>query len=162
MNITNNAIVSMKYAVTSPSGEVLETSGDDPIWYLHGADQLLPGLEKVLESKTIGDEVEVDLGPEEAFGAHEPELISKVPRSELDLPEEAFVVGNELELEDDTGSAFVTITEIAEDMITIDGNHPLAGRAVKFKVEVLEVREATESELEHGHPHPPGTDHDHA
>tara|TARA_R110002126_G_scaffold12375_4_gene53763 strand:- start:15777 stop:16265 length:489 start_codon:yes stop_codon:yes gene_type:complete len=162
MNITNNAIVSMLYAVTSPSGEVLETSGDEPIWYLHGADQLLPGLEKVLESKTVGDKVEVDLSPAEAFGEHEEELVSKVPRSELELPEEAFVVGNELELEDDTGSAIVTITEIDEDVVTLDGNHPLAGRAVTFKVEVLEVREATESELEHGHPHPPGTDHDHA
>jgi FKBP-type peptidyl-prolyl cis-trans isomerase SlyD len=160
MNITKDAVAAIRYRLLTPGGEELETSGDEPAWYLHGADNLLPGLETALEGKAAGDALTVDLEPDDAFGAYDEELVTRVARTEIDLPQDQLVPGTELQLEHDEGVAVVTITEADDEALTLDGNHPLAGRTVRFEVEVLEVRAATEDELAHGHAHGPDGHHD--
>lgn len=156
MSIQANAVVSIHYAVSDESGEQLDSSaGKDPLTYLHGANNIISGLEKALEGKDVGDQVQVNIPPEEAYGERMEQLVEAVPREAFGDVEN-LEVGMRFQAQTDKGEISVVITDIEDDQVTVDGNHPLAGKALNFDVEVSDVREATEEEIAHGHAHGAG------
>jgi FKBP-type peptidyl-prolyl cis-trans isomerase SlyD len=152
MQIIQDAVVSIHYTLTDDSGNKLDSSDGTPLAYLHGNGNLIPGLERELEGKSAGDKLSVKIAAVDAYGEHDKSLIKGVG----DLR-----VGMQLHTQSPHGVRAVTVTQIVGDMVTIDGNHPLAGQNLNFEVEVAEVRAATEEELAHGHVHGPGGHHDH-
>ena len=159
MQIKTNAVVSIHYTLTDKSGEVLDTSdGQEPLAYLHGRGNLIPGLEKELEGKEEGDKLNVTIPPEDAYGIRDEQLVRKVSRSSFkDIQD--LQPGMQFQSQSDNGVEIFTITKIEGNEVTIDGNHALADVALTFDVEVTEIREATEEELAHGHVHGPGGHH---
>lgn len=157
--IAAKKVVSIHYTLTSGDGEELDTSvGGEPLVYLHGADNIVPGLERHLEGKAVGDKVEAVVPPAEAYGEHSGMQPQPVPRSAFEgaEPQE----GMPLLIEDDDGNeAQFWIAEVHDEVVLLTPDHPLAGITLCFEVEVVEVREATEEELEHGHAHAPGHQH---
>jgi FKBP-type peptidyl-prolyl cis-trans isomerase SlyD len=153
--IKDGAVVSLAYTLRLSNGEVIDFSeADDPLEYLHGADNIIPGLENQLAGLQVGDEREIEVAPVDGYGEYDPEEIEVVERSQLpkNLPE--LKLGMVLAISDEEGNfseAFVR--EIAPSSITLDFNHPLAGQKLFFKVQVLGIREATPEEIEHGHAH---------
>jgi FKBP-type peptidyl-prolyl cis-trans isomerase SlyD len=160
MQITQNAVVAIHYTLTDDSGNKLDSSDGTPLAYLHGNGNLIPGLERELEGKSAGDKLSVKIVPADAYGEYDKSLIQRVPRRALKGIGN-LQVGMQLHTQSPHGVRAVTVTQIAGDMVTIDGNHPLAGKSLNFEVEVAEVRAATEEELAHGHVHGPGGHHDH-
>ena len=159
MKIAANKVVSMHYTLTNDRGETLDSSrGHEPLAYLHGAGNIIPGLEKALEGKQAGDKLQVHVKPAEGYGERDDALIQAVPRRMFkglgDLK-----VGMRLHAQGDRGARVVRITHVAGDMVTVDGNHELAGQALNFDVEITEVRDASAEELQHGHVHGPGGHH---
>ena len=159
MQIANQKVVSIHYTLTNESGETLDSSrGHEPLAYMHGMGNLIPGLEKALEGKQAGDKVKVKVAPEEGYGQRDDSLIQAVPRRMFkgmgDLQ-----VGMRLQAQGEHGVRVVRITHLAGDMVTVDGNHELAGQPLNFDVEITEVRDATAEEMEHGHVHGPGGHH---
>ncbi|MRH86737.1 peptidylprolyl isomerase [Nocardia sp. SYP-A9097] len=161
MSIAADKVVSIEYTLTDDDGEVLDTSvGEEPLIYLHGADNIVPGLEQALEGKGTGDELDVVIEPADGYGDYEAELISNVDREMFEGVDE-LEVGMEFEAEAPDGeSQIVVVRAIDGDEVTIDANHPLAGVRLHFKVKVVDLRDATEEELLHGHPHG-DDDHEH-
>ncbi|GAB4588931.1 FKBP-type peptidyl-prolyl cis-trans isomerase [Nocardia sp. IFM 10818] len=161
MLIGTDKVVSIDYTLTDDAGEVLDTSaGEAPLLYLHGADNIVPGLERALDGKTTGDEVSVVVEPEDGYGDYVAELVSVVNRDMFEAIDE-LEVGMEFEAETPDGEGqIVTVVEVDGDDVTIDGNHPLAGERLHFRVTVVDVRDATSDELAHGHPHG-DDDHEH-
>lgn len=152
MQIAKNTIVTITYELSNLSGEILE-NGSEAVSYLHGGyDGIFPTVEEALEGKNIGDDIEVTLEPEYAFGEHEAELIRSEPRHLF--PAEASV-GMQFEGAAEGTDEFMlyTVTEITDDTVIVDGNHPLAGQTLKFKCHVEAVRPATSEEVSHGHAH---------
>lgn len=144
--VKKNKVVSVTYSIVDDSGEVLEQS-DLPVDYLHGVDgKLFPKVEAALEGKTIGDGVEVTLPPEEAFGEPDPGLIFV---DELEnAPPEFRVIGAKPTFENADGESIeMTVTKIEDGKITIDGNHPFAGKTITFHVKVAAIRDAMPDEL---------------
>ena len=160
MQITQNSVVSIHYTLTDDSGTKLDSSDGTPLAYLHGNGNLIPGLERELEGKSAGDKLSVKIAPADAYGEYDKSLIQRVPRRALKGIGN-LQVGMQLHTQSPHGVRAVTVTQIAGDMVTIDGNHPLAGKSLNFEVEIAEVRAATEEELAHGHVHGPGGHHDH-
>lgn len=159
MNATQDHVVLIEYTLKNSKGEILDSSeGSEPLAYLHGFQNIVPGLEKALEGKAKGDELEVTLAPDEAYGDHRQELISVIDKKELDqIPD--LQEGIQLQAQTPQGIQIFTVTEIKGDKVTLDGNHPLAGEELNFKVKVVDVRKASKEELEHGHVHGPGGHH---
>jgi len=160
MLIADNKVVLLDYTLKNASGEVLDSSeGGEPLAYLHGANQIVPGLERALNGMTAGQSKDVVVPPEDAYGHSDPEGVFGVPRTAFpdNLPLEA---GQAFIGEDDEGNHVpVRVVEIRDDLIVVDANHPLAGQTLYFHVDVREVRDATAEELAHGHPHGPGDKH---
>ena len=155
MQIAKNAVVAIDYTLTDDDGQILDSSeGRGPMFYLHGAGGLIPGLERELDGKQAGDEFQVAVFPEDGYGDRNETLRQEVMRDQFDGMED-LEVGMQFRVDSDDGPIVFTIVEIAEDIVTIDGNHPLAGLNLNFAVNVREVREATEEELAHGHAHVP-------
>ena len=153
MNITKNTVVGIHYKLTNDDGDVLDSSeGRDPLMYLHGAQNIVIGLEKALENKSIGDQVQVSVSPEEGYGLRREELTQEVPSSAFEGVDE-LSVGMQFHAETDRGPVPITIVEINGDSVTIDGNHALAGVTLHFDVTIDSVREASEEEVSHGHVH---------
>lgn len=157
MNIAENLVVTINYQVKDTDGKVLESSDQNgPLTYLHGAHNLIPGLENALTGKTVGEALTVEVQPEQGYGPIMPELIQKVPHDafqDIDQVE----LGMVFHAEGDNGQVHqVTVTEVESDGVTVDANHPLAGKTLTFDVSIEGVREATEEEVEHGHVHGPG------
>ena len=154
MNIQNNSAVSFHYSLTDDDGISIDSSeGKEPLGYLHGAGNIIPGLEKALEGKKVGDSLTVAVTAAEGYGEVQKELIQEVPH-------EAFQGIDNIEpgmqFEAQTGqggSVPVTVIAVTEEIVTVDGNHPLAGKNLNFDVTITEVREASEEELAHGHTH---------
>lgn len=161
--IKSGKVVDLKYTLTSTEGEVLDQSdAANPFTYLHGADQIVPGLENALEGCKVGDKKKVTVAPAEGYGEKNPNLKLAVSRGQFP-PGMEVEVGMQFEANggaDGEGMVF-TVEAIEGDKIHIDGNHPLAGETLNFDVEVLSVRDATEEELEHGHAHGPDGHHHH-
>jgi FKBP-type peptidyl-prolyl cis-trans isomerase SlyD len=155
MKITKNTVVTVKYKLSDAQGKVIE-EGIEPMVYLHGGyDNTLPKIEAALDGKKVGFKTELQLEPEDAFGEYDAELVKVEPRSRLPSPLE---VGMQFEGvpdddEDDEGEMIFTVTDIAGDKVVLDANHPLAGIALRFNLEVTEVRVATEDEIKHQHVH---------
>jgi len=160
MHIEARKIVTLNYTLTDNEGNVIDQSTDSSFAYLHGASNIIPGLENALAGKSAGDSLNVSVEPSEAYGEHDPEKTQSVPRNMF--PEDTEIeVGMQFHAQGPGGETLVvTIAGIEGDTITVDGNHPLAGIPLNFAVEVIEVRDASEEELDHGHVHGAGG-HDH-
>jgi FKBP-type peptidyl-prolyl cis-trans isomerase SlyD len=152
--IGDNVVASIHYKLTDNSGDVLDSSeGGEPLNYLHGAGNLIPGLEKELVGKTSGASLQVKVAPEEAYGNKHDELIEVVPRAAFQGVDN-IEPGMGFEAQGSDGQARrIVVTEVNGDEVTVDGNHPLAGVELNFDVQVVEVRDATEEEIAHGHVH---------
>jgi FKBP-type peptidyl-prolyl cis-trans isomerase SlyD len=152
--ISKDLVVSIHYTLTNTNGDVLDSSeGQQPLTYLHGANNIIPGLEKELTGKTEGSSLKVIVPPEEGYGPSLPEMVTQVPRDLFQGVEE-LAVGMSFQAQGPDGQAhMVTIAAIDGDNITVDGNHPLAGETLHFDVSVISVREASDEEKQHGHPH---------
>jgi FKBP-type peptidyl-prolyl cis-trans isomerase SlyD len=159
MQIAQDSVVSIHYTLTSDAGEVIDSSsGGDVLVYLQGHGNLIPGLERELEGKQAGDKLKVRIAPTDGYGEKDDALIQDVPRSAFGGVAD-IQVGMQFQAQSNHGPQTVTITKVAPDMITVDGNHPLAGQHLNFDVEITDVRAATEEELSHGHVHGPGGHH---
>ena len=152
--VGDKLVVSIHYTLTDVDGAILDSSeGTDPLNYLHGASNIIPGLENELTGKSIGDEFEVTVQPEEAYGERLPALIQEVPK-EMFQGIDQVEVGMMFQTQAPDGQVMmVNVVDVAEDKITIDGNHPLAGQILNFKGKIEAIREATEEEVAHGHAH---------
>ena len=158
--IGKNSVVSMHYTLKNDSGDVLDTSeGKQPMVYLHGANNLIPGLERELEGKAQGAEFSASIEPSHAYGEKRDDFIQVINRA-MFQGVEAIEPGMTFVAQGDGGEQRqVRVTEVSGDDITIDANHPLAGMTLHFEVQVVDVREATPQEIEHGHVHADGADH---
>jgi len=152
MIIKGSCVVTLHYSLTGDDGQQLDASHkNEPLIYLHGTNSLLPGLEKELEGRSAGDDFSVAVQPEEGYGVSDPEQIHKVPLeafSEVNNLETGMQF--ELESEEGHGEQF-TVIAIEEDEVTVDANHPLAGKVLNFKVQIETVRAATEAEIDVGY-----------
>ena len=153
MQIKENSVVNIHYTLTNDAGEVLDSSsGKEPLMYMHGHNNLIPGLEDQLAGKKEGDKFNADVEAEDAYGLHHEEAIQQIPLSALaNIPN--LEVGMQLQASTDQGPVAVRVAEINDEHVVLDGNHPLAGQRLHFAVEVMSVRDATPSALEHGHAH---------
>ncbi|MEM7359442.1 MAG: peptidylprolyl isomerase [Pseudomonadota bacterium] len=157
MAIKQNSVVTMHYELKDANGEVLDSSkGQDPLVYLHGASNIIIGLEEQLEGKTVGDNVSATVAPEKAYGMPVDALVQQVPTSAFGEEIDKVEVGMRFQAETEQGPVPVVVTAIENDMVTVDGNHPLAGKELHFECSISEVRDATEEEIAHGHVHGPG------
>ena len=159
MSISPDQVVSIHYILRDDAGTVIDRSAaGEPLAYLHGRGQLIAGLERELTGRSAGDRLQVTIAPADAYGEYDRELVQRVPRRALkgvgDLR-----VGMRLQAQSREGPRAVTVTAMSGDMVTLDGNHPLAGKSLHFEVEVAAVRPATAEELAHGHVHGPGGHH---
>lgn len=158
MKIAKDTVVSLSYELIDSSGGTLLEKSNDPISYVHGGyDGIFPTVEEALQGKNIGDTVAVKMEPDDAFGEYDHDLVRVESR---DLFPKDIEVGMQLEggAEDDDDEDYMlyTIVEITEKEVTVDGNHPLAGKTLNFNATVTDVRAATKEELDHGHVHGAG------
>jgi len=153
MNIEDGKVVTMDYVLKNCDGDVLDTSQKGEFAYLHGAKNIIPGLEKELLGKAAGDQLSVVVAPEEAYGKREENLVQVVPRDMF--PEDADIrSGMQFNAQSPEGdSLIITVANIEGDSITVDGNHALAGEELHFEVNVINVRDASDEEKQHGHVH---------
>ncbi|MBN8895401.1 MAG: peptidylprolyl isomerase [Rhodanobacter sp.] len=159
MQIARDSVAAFHYTLTDDQNQVIDSSaGRDPLTYLHGGGQIVPGLEKQLEGRSAGDKFTADVVPEEGYGVHHPELMQEVPRSAFQGVED-IQPGMQFQGRGPQGEINVTVTRVEDDKVFIDGNHPLAGKTLHFAIEVTDVRAASEEELAHGHVHGAGGHH---
>ena len=157
MPIADNEVVTFHYTLKGDSDEVIDSSaGGEPLAYLHGHGNIVPGLERELAGKSVGDRLQVRVPAAQGYGEYDRALVQKVPRRAL-----KGIASLRVGLRLQAGDQPVTVTHIAGDMVTLDGNHPLAGQNLNFDVEITAVRPATEAELAHGHVHGDGGHHHH-
>lgn len=155
MQITKNKVASIHYTLRDDEGTVIDSSeGRDPLAYLHGAGNLIPGMEEGLEGKSQGEKLNLKIEPEKGYGEKDENLIQTVPRSAFGEQE----VKTGMRFSTNQGGV-VTVTDVSPESITVDGNHPLAGVPLNFDVEIVEVRNATDEEISHGHVHGEGGHH---
>lgn len=161
MQATANNVVSIDYTLTDSEGEILDQSeAGSPLVYLHGAENIIPGLEAALTGKSKGDSLKVTIEPEDGYGEYDESLVAEVERDRFPGAD-TVQVGDEFQAQTPDGPRLVTVIEVEDDMITIDANHPLAGETLNFDVKIVDIRAATKEELEHGHVHGPGGHHHH-
>lgn len=160
MEIADQRVVYMHYTLTNSQGEVLDSSrGHEPLAYLHGAGNIIPGLEKALLGKQAGDKLNVQVSPAEGYGERDEQLLQQVPRRAFQGVKDV-QPGMSFQAQSGDGTPMrVTVTQVVGDMVTVDGNHPLAGETLNFDVEITEVRAATAEEMSHGHVHGEGGHH---
>jgi len=155
MQITKHMVAAIHYTLTDNEGNVLDSSaGRDPLHYIHGIGNLIPGMEEGLEGKSKGDKFNIKVSPEKGYGVKDESLTQEVPRSAFG--DQKVEVG--MQFQTNRGGV-VTVTRVGLENITVDANHPLAGVELNFAVEVMDIRLATEDEISHGHVHGPGGHH---
>ncbi|HET7267879.1 MAG TPA: peptidylprolyl isomerase [Oleiagrimonas sp.] len=157
MQIADRSVASFHYTLTNEGGDVIDSSRErnEPLAYLHGAGNIVPGLEKAMAGREAGDSFKVEVAPAEGYGPRHEEMMQTVPRSSFQgVPE--VKPGMQFQANGPQGQVIVTVVEANDEEVKVDGNHPLAGETLHFDVEVTEVREATEEELTHGHVHGAG------
>ncbi|MGC9397012.1 MAG: FKBP-type peptidyl-prolyl cis-trans isomerase [Anaerolineae bacterium] len=156
MNITEGKVVHIHYTLKDDAGQVLDSSeGQEPLAYLHGVGNIIPGLEKALDGKTVGDTLNVVVLPEQGYGVRDAKLVDTVSLSQF--PDASQVqVGVRFRVQIGNAMRIATVTSIVGDTVTFDMNHPLAGVTLNFDVDVVDVKDATPEELEHGHAHTSG------
>jgi len=159
MQISENSVVSFHYTLTDSTGKVIDSSqGNEPLTYLHGVGQIVPGLENALVGKTAGDKLDVEVAAEDGYGEHQEFMVQQVPR-EAFQGVDVIEPGMQFQAQTPQGGMTVTVTAVDDATVTVDGNHPLAGQVLFFAVEVVSVREASAEEREHGHVHGAGGHH---
>lgn len=159
MNIAPETVVVFDYTLRNEEGEELESSrGADPTAYLHGANNIIPGLETAMTGKSAGDIFSATVAAEQAYGLHNPEKVQRVPVKHL-LFKGKLRPGMVVQLNTSDGRIPVTVTKAGRHSADIDTNHPLAGQSLTFDIEIVDVRAATAEELSHGHAHGPGGHH---
>ncbi|MGL4713785.1 MAG: peptidylprolyl isomerase [Shewanella sp.] len=168
MKITQHSAVTIHYRLSDQEGRLLEDSFDsEPMLYLHGTENLIPGLEAALDGKTQGEKLDVTISAEEAYGPYHDGLRQAVPLEAFGDIED-IVPGMRFIAETEMGQRPVQVMEVKDDVVIVDGNHPLAGQSLNFSVEIVDVREASAEEIAHGHIHAQGGcgshghDHDHS
>jgi FKBP-type peptidyl-prolyl cis-trans isomerase SlyD len=159
MQIANKLAVAIHYTLTNREGQQVDSSrGAEPLVYLHGQGNIIPGLEKALTGKKVGDTLNVTIPAAEAYGEYYEERVQTISR-EMFAGIDDVEIGMMFEADVSHGPGIVTVTKIEGDDITIDGNHPLAGEDLTFDVEIVDVRPASADELAHGHVHGAGCQH---
>lgn len=155
--VTRDAVVSMNYTLTDQAGNILDASQGEPLEYLQGHQNIIPGLEKQLEGLKPGERKKVTVSPEDGYGTHDPSLQFSLPLDQFggDKPQPGMMV----QLQSPEGVLVATILSVTDEQATLDANHPLAGQVLNFDVEIISIRPASEEELTHGHPHGPGGHH---
>ena len=153
MQVAKNMVVAIDYTLKDGAGQILDSSeGRAPLRYIHGPGSIISGLEAALEGANPGDRLDVSLAAADAYGERDESLVIEVGRGQFaEVPDLA--VGMQLRARSAEGDRIFTVTGIEGDQVTVDGNHPLAGQALHFDVEVRDVRAATPQELDHGHVH---------
>lgn len=146
-------VIGFHYTLTDKSGTTLDSSiGDEPLYFLEGAQQIIPGLEKVIALMNVGDKRKIEVKANDAYGDINPELVVKVKKTQFP-PDADLQVGDQFQVNNDHHSPVFTIMSIDNDEVTVDGNHPMAGKDLFFDVEIVGMREATKEEVAHGHAH---------
>ncbi len=159
MQVEKNRVVTLHYTLRDEQGTVLDSSsGRSPLSYLHGKGNIIPGLEQALAGKATGDRLDVSVTPQLGYGARDERLVQIVPRNRFGEVAD-LAPGMQVRASSPQGQRMVTIVRVDRDFVTVDGNHPLAGRTLFFSVEVTEVRKATHEEVSHGHVHGPDGHH---
>ena len=158
MTIENGKVVSFHYTLTNKDGVVLDKSQDQPMPYLHGAGNIIPGLEKELTGKNVGDKLTVSVPAAEAYGEYHEQLVNEVPR-EAFQGVDVIEPGMQFQANTPEGVQVITVKAVEGDLVIVDANHPLAGQDLNFEVEIVEIRDASAEELEHGHVHGVGGHH---
>ncbi|MFP4560831.1 MAG: peptidylprolyl isomerase [Thiohalorhabdus sp.] len=160
MQAAKNRVVSIDYTLKDADDQVIDTSeGREPLAYIHGTGQIIPGLESALEGKGPGEDVSVTITPEEGYGERDDSMVMQIPREQFEGADQ-IEPGMQFQAETDEGVRILTVLEAGDQEVTVDGNHPLAGVTLNFDVNVVDVRDASQEELDHGHVHGPGG-HDH-
>jgi len=148
--ILKNKVVALEYTLKDDSGKLLDSSNDgEPLQYIHGTGDMLPGLESALEGKSSGEQFQVTLPPDKGYGQRDEDLIIKVERSQFEHPDQ-LEIGTQIHLLTPEGSYSAAIEAVEGDEVTLDANHPLAGVTLEFDVKILDIRDATPEELESG------------
>lgn len=161
MKIADQTVVLINYTLTNNDGEIIDSSqGRSPLAYLHGAGNIIPGLENALAGKDIGEELTVTIPPTEAYGELDPEMIQPVPRDRFGGVE-TIEIGMQFQANTPQGPRIVRVVAVDDTNVTIDANHPLAGQTLNFAVNIVGIRQATPEELSHGHVHGPDGHHHH-
>ena len=157
MKVGKDKVVLMHYTLKNDAGDVIDSSdGADPLPFLQGHGNIIPGLESALEGSKVGDKLEVSIKPEEGYGVRMKDAIQEIPSSALKGVDEV-KVGMQLQSQDQDGNAFlVNVIKIEDEKITVDANHPLAGQTLHFSVSIESIRKAEDEELSHGHVHADG------
>lgn len=153
-------VFSFHYVLKNTSGETIDSSDTgEPISFLEGSSQIIPGLETQIIAMKVGDKREVEVAASDAYGERDETLVARVPRDQL--PTNEVKIGDVFRGGPDEDSPILTVTEVTSSHVTVDANHPLAGQDLVFSVEMAEVRPATKEEMTHGHSHGPGGHHHH-
>jgi FKBP-type peptidyl-prolyl cis-trans isomerase SlyD len=161
MHIAENTVVTIDYTLTDTEGNILDRAIQGGFAYLHGANNIVPGLEDALTGKTSGDKLQVNVPPEQGYGERDERLMQVIQRDAFGTIDK-IEPGQQFHAQAPSGAPLVvTVTQVEDNNVTIDCNHPLAGETLNFDVEVLDVRSATDDEMAHGHAHSPGQEHDH-
>jgi FKBP-type peptidyl-prolyl cis-trans isomerase SlyD len=159
MKIENGRVAIIHYTLKNAEGKVMESSsGQDPMGYIHGENNIIPGLERALEGRLAGIQLNVVIPPHEAYGMRDEQLIRDVPIEQFGSSV-TLEPGTHLQVESQEGIQVVTVLQVQPDSVKVDFNHPLAGETLYFDIEILEVRAATAAELDHGHVHGAGGHH---
>lgn len=156
MPIQQHSVVSIHYKVVDNDSDQLIDSSEntEPMTYLHGANNIIAGLEQALEGRVVGEAFEVTVTPADAYGERVADKVQTVPRNLFDNTEKV-EAGVQVTADTESGPAHFIITEVTDETVTVDGNHPLAGRSLRFDVSVETIREASDEEIAHGHVHGP-------
>lgn len=159
MQISERTVATFHYTLTNDAGEIIDSSaGREPLTYLHGGGNIVPGLEKEMVGRCVGDTFNVVVTAKEGYGEANPMMIQVVPKAAFQGVDK-LEVGMEFQAQTPQGPMSVAIAKIEDDEVTVDGNHPLAGKTLHFAIEVTDVRDASVEELMHGHVHGAGGHH---
>lgn len=152
MEIGKDRVVSIDYMLKDDQGQMIDRSEGDPLVYLHGNNNIIPGLERHLDGKKAGDKLSCVIAPADAYGEHDAEMVFSVAKKDF-ADADKIEVGMQFQAQEEGGMRVVTVVGLDGDKVTIDANHPLAGKSLHFDVTVKDVREASEEELRNGHVH---------
>lgn len=159
MTIQKNSVVTINYTLRDETGGLIESSeGQEPLTYLHGQGNVIPGLEASLEGKSAGESFKISIPPEDAYGVWEDGNVLNIPKGQFSGVED-IKPGMQFSVHSNEGEQIVTVTKVEEETVTVDANHPLAGKTLNFDVTVIGIRDATKDELDHGHAHGAGGHH---
>lgn len=158
--VKDKLVVEINYTLTDDTGNTLDSSKDNgPLAYIHGMNNIIPGLENELTGKKVGDKLSVKVAAKEGYGERREDMVQTVSKADFETPDE-LEIGMQFQVQTEDGHGLIaTVIKMEGDTIVLDGNHPLAGMNLNFDVEVVGIREATQQELSHGHVHHGGHDH---